>query len=441
MSLSVEHTIKIGAAASPTDFTTRVAGYTVNQQLTWMAPSSFTATITLHNFDGALTPAEAGGTGTYSTVDWFAQAVFISATVNSTDTGEIFHGLITDFRLVDDGVTSTVTITAVDHLSIAGRGPTEFPGTVSGSVSMFDGTEELLEKMLGYTVDTLPLLGASTGVAVDVKDRTSTTTSPLVDLTPVLLEPRTIADALRNMLMPSGLCLLWADRITGTATTTTYVTSFVGPALERVTTTPATYYTARTFEFVPTPAAGQLAATSLDVGYNDRQRINWASITSASTTNTREHVNTAAVNQYGVQAFTASSSLNYNDDTYTAGGTTYLGSDATAAQLANRFSSTAWTPRRLTTTVAALSDLPAGSSDELAGLFDMAGGLWQRCNITYTPTGGSSTTSRCMIMGRTIQATPGRCTITLELVPADDFQPFILGDATYGVLGRSRLAI
>ena len=433
MSLSVEHTIKIGAAASPTDFTTRVAGYTVNQQLTWMAPSSFTATITLHNFDGALTPAEAGGTGTYSTVDWFAQAVFISATVNSTDTGEIFHGLITDFRLVDDGVTSTVTITAVDHLSIAGRGPTEFTGTVSGSVNMFDGTEEVLEKMLGYTVETLPRLGATTGTAVNVQDRTDDNTSPLVDLTPILLEPRTIADALRNMLMPSGLSLLWADRITGTATTTTYASNFVGPTLQRAS--------GNTFEFVPTPSAGQLAATNLDVGYNDRQRINWATITSASTTNTRDYVNTEAVEQYGVQAFTASSTLNYNDDTYEAGGTTYLGSDATAGQLANRLSSSTWTPRRLTTTTATLADLPAGSSDELADLFDMAGGLWQRCNITYTPTGGSSTTSRCMIMGRTIQATPGRCTITLELVPADDFQPFILGDATYGVLGRSRLAI
>jgi len=44
-----------------------------------------------------------------------------------------------------------------------------------------------------------------------------------------------------------------------------------------------------------------------------------------------------------------------------------------------------------------------------------------------------------VISGRTIKATPGNTTITLDLLPAQDYQSFVLDSSTLGVLDTNRL--
>ena len=102
MSIDTSWTIKIGTVASPTDFTSRVMGLQIDQNVDVNVIGRGVARITLLNRDGALTP---GGGGTYGTTDWFAQGVFISTTITSTSTvtKQVFHGVVTDFDLQDDG--------------------------------------------------------------------------------------------------------------------------------------------------------------------------------------------------------------------------------------------------------------------------------------------------------------------------------------------------
>ena len=119
MTINTAWQIEIGSVASPTDFSSRVLSMSIDQSVDVNVVGRGSCSITLLNKDGALTP---NGGGTYSTTDWFAQGVFVSSLTNigagNTKTA-VFHGIIVDFDLVDDGVFSTVTITAQDGLTIA----------------------------------------------------------------------------------------------------------------------------------------------------------------------------------------------------------------------------------------------------------------------------------------------------------------------------------
>jgi hypothetical protein len=60
--------------------------------------------------------------------------------------------------------------------------------------------------------------------------------------------------------------------------------------------------------------------------------------------------------------------------------------------------------------------------------------------ITYTPTGaGSSLTYSCVIVGRTITATPTDTRIKFELRCAEDNQSLKLDDANIGLLNADRV--
>jgi hypothetical protein len=99
MTLSIEWAVHIGDVATATDFSDRATGISIRQPLGFMQPASHQCVLTLNNFDGALTP---GAGGTYSSINWFEQAIFVTCTVNGTDTAEVFHGIIDDFDLADD---------------------------------------------------------------------------------------------------------------------------------------------------------------------------------------------------------------------------------------------------------------------------------------------------------------------------------------------------
>ncbi|HEY7824578.1 MAG TPA: hypothetical protein VIG24_17180, partial [Acidimicrobiia bacterium] len=132
MALAVSWKIDIGTQAAPVDFTERCAGISIDQPLGFMEHAPHRCVITLNNFDGALTP---GAGGTYSSTDWFAQGVFISATVNGTETAEVFHGIVNDFDIVDDGTSSTVTLIAADWMTIGARAVYLLDATISGTTA------------------------------------------------------------------------------------------------------------------------------------------------------------------------------------------------------------------------------------------------------------------------------------------------------------------
>lgn len=431
MSLEVTYTVQVGTIATKVDLTSSTAGFSVRQPLQIMAPSTHTAVITLYNYDGQFTPSEGGGTGTYADLDWFDSAIFIDAEVNGGNDAVIFHGLITDFKLVDDGVVSFVEITAIDAVSFLGRAVIDPVSILGWLSSVISATTRLQNQIPGGAI--LPALGET---GSDIRDWI-VTGPPFyeeheVDGTAVT-DDQTISDALATQVMPSGMSLLWATRIGEYFTDyATYEEIIVGQALNRQEETGASAYaTVRHYTLVDTsPGTDEFNFVDLEVGYNTDKLRNYATIRSASTGNTTSVGNSASIAKYGVQTFTASSVLLANDDDVEQHG----------YNVTNRMGTVRFAPTRATLTTSALADHPSASAAQLGHLLDNGGGLWQTVSVTYTPTGASTPiTNLCMIAGRTINATPGNTTITLDLLPAADYQSFVLDSSTLGVLDTNRL--
>ena len=163
----------------------------------------------------------------------------------------------------------------------------------------------------------------------------------------------------------------------------------------------------------------------MDRGYDIERVINQATIKSSFTTNTVEADNSTSISATGIKSlFASDSSMLLDTDT-----------QRMADNIVERFSNIHFQARKISVQSATLADTNSGSKEELAQLLDVRYGLWQNATVTYTPTAGSQVTDNCVISGRTIQAVPGRTTITLNLLPAEDYQSFVLDSNLLGVLG------
>lgn len=181
-------------------------------------------------------------------------------------------------------------------------------------------------------------------------------------------------------------------------------------------------------------ASGVLPFRELDVGYNSDNRINFARLESNldqpfGGTATVEAVVTSSVQTYGVQTFSTTETEHETATDVTNG----------AWQIANRFSEVRWTPKRVSMTLGQFRHLADATGVQVAKLLDHTSGLWNEVELTSTLTNASSTTSSSMIVGRSIRATPEDTTITLQLMPSVDLQPFELNDSLTGVLNQNRI--
>jgi hypothetical protein len=73
-------------------------------------------------------------------------------------------------------------------------------------------------------------------------------------------------------------------------------------------------------------------------------------------------------------------------------------------------------------------------------ILDIESVMWQPVQLTYTPTGCAQQTKISVIASRRISATPSNCQVTLGLLPAYQYQSFILDDTYLGILDSSRIA-
>jgi len=129
-----------GTDYTTTDFTSRTLGLSVAQSTELATIGTSKARISLDNNDGELTP---GAGGTYGATEWFKYALEINCQIDydagSTVTTQVFAGIIDGFDLQDDGIDSTVTISAVDVFQTASRQQVEtysnaFVGSVSAAI-------------------------------------------------------------------------------------------------------------------------------------------------------------------------------------------------------------------------------------------------------------------------------------------------------------------
>lgn len=416
--------VKIGGVASPTDFSDRCQGLQVVQHARFMRHRSGRAQITLQNFDGALTP---GGTGTYGSTDWFEQGVFISA-----GTAQVFHGLVDDFIVNDNGVYSTVTVMASDWFSVFGRATQNYDVNPGQSV-WYENVQAAIWEFTSDSSRQLPALGQTYGTTV-YNPFTSTFDPDLAtstldwgnDYTQVEAG-RPLADILRPGYLAAVPSAMWATTIEADSGNAVYHMGLIGDQLTR------TDSGARTYQFRETPTGGQLPINLLTSGFNNDNMVNHirATIqnTSGGSTNTAtiNKANQTAIDKYGKRSLT-------NDGAgfkYTAFNRTM--SD-TLDNLVARMSEITYVPEQVTVRASSTPTVSVFND-----LLDVTDGFWQVCDIEYTPTGAATTTTGSVIVGRTINATPRDTTIVLDLLPAVNYQSFTLNSTVLGVLNQNRL--
>lgn len=364
--------------------------------------------ITLYNKDGALTP---GGGGTYGTTDWFAQGVFVACLTNTggaDTTHQVFHGVVTDFDLQDDSVFSTVTITALDGLTIGGR--TENVTVASAGNSAY---QIALAQAIGHRAGVVyPRLGKSTAVVSSIGNIGGDVNGTIYTQTNTYA---TMADLASTAVIPAANDTLWATKITENGTQCEYEYASIPFTNSR------NVANTTDFEFDP---PGSLSGSKLP--FDDktfRQEFN------------NETLVTAAVvgGQYaGAALVTAQASTINTYGSRTQRFTATFVKDATeasnmATKLVNRYSTSRFSPASIQTSATLVKRLADDSAvGKWRHLLDVEKGFWQRVKITWTGSGASSQTAYCVIKGRRISVTPADTVVTLSLGNWADNHAFIL---------------
>ena len=408
MAINTSWTVKIGTVASPTDFTSRVMGMQIDQDVDVNVIGRGRCVITLLNRDGALTP---GGGGTYGTTDWFAQGVFVACLTNTggaDTTHQVFHGIVVDFDLQDDGVFSTVTITAIDALAVGGKSRA---GTANAFATTTYTNLVAVAVLPGDTLLQFPKLGASTVTA---------TQTWLNAENPSVLNDNTVnydtyASFWSQSMVTSANDVFWATTITSSAGNVVY--SMAG--LPNTNTRSAANQT--DFEFDP---PGSLSGSKLpfdidqfDQSFNNDTLITQTQIkgnyTGAATVSTQA----STISTYGSRTLTLTNTFIPNATAVSA----------MASKLLNRYGTSRFSPTTIQTSASLVKRL---ASDSAVGkwrhLLDVEKGFWQRAKITWTGSGAASQTAYCVIKGRRISVTPADTVVTLSLGNWADNHSFIL---------------
>lgn len=416
MAINTSWRIEIGTFTSVVDFTSRTLGVSIDQKVDVNVVGRGTATITLLNKDGALTP---GGGGTYTNTDWFANLVRITALTNTggaNDENIVFCGLVDNFDLNDDGVFSTVTITAVDALAIAGR---------TTNVTIDGTTDTYPVRLASVDIKTnLPLIGASTAVFSIVYEGPAAFVGSASTITAT-----TYADAWQTNLVPSVNDVFWGTTISFITVGPITQAFYVGRSLGAYST--RSVANRHTFEFDP---QGSVSGSKLpfdDAGFvqafNNADLITSAQIQGTYAGATTTTVNAPTFSKYGAR---------------TVGYTQTMALDAAAVselayRLTNRYSTSRFSPQQLQVSASQVRRFAANAAhSKWRNLLDIESGIWQQVKVTWQGSGAASQTAYCVVKGRKIDITPSDTVVTLTLGNWQDNHGFILNE---DVLDTGRL--
>ena len=434
MTVTISHSVFIQnrVPGNGIDLTDRTAGFSVEQTLRRGAMGTGRAFLTLYNNDGALTP-NAGGT--YSSYNWFDKYLIIS--INTTDGtstggGAIFYGMTTDFELVDNGTNSTVNLSFDDMVTVAGRSPTyDGLGTTTSSNYVAGAIEQILNGDTGAGIPpvSMPNFGETDpGFQAYIVSSYGTTTTYIInhDGTPA-------GQQLNTQIMPAGPNFAWPTRISNITNDPAFEINVVERSLNRNRTLDSSYKALPRPQVLKTnPTGTELAFTQVQAGWNNDDIRNEADVTGQHSGAAEQTVtNQSSIDSYGVSAVTLKS-CSANSDT-----------DALdiAGRWARQFDEPVYAARRVTLRASSITEKCDDAAYETFGnLLEIRTGLWNTCTVTYTPTGASTpVTDNTIIFGRTIRSTADDTIITLDLVPAANYQYLELDSAVLGILDENRL--
>ena len=424
MAITTAFTITVGNLGASYDITSQVMSFNVNTQVSLAEIGISKGSMLIKNFTGLFTP---GGGGTYGSVDWFNQAVLINGTttVGGVPTSfKLFHGIVDQFALDDNGINSYVTISFIDALTAGGRSATvntNFSGSTASTV-----IEQFYENGNPAEPAQMPTLGGTnTGYTVTTKLLNN---DYIVDCGTDGVG-NSIASSIQLIVTPVGPSMV-------IPTTVTLISPDFGYELIDYTMT-RNAANRTTFLFKDKTVSGtQLPIGELDTGYDENQLTNYVTTTNVSTGNTITSFNSTSTTKYG-QRFRS----------YTQAGFPFVLSPSTAPQQTtndswnNRFGEITFAPQELTFSSKMVQSAAADAAAPFWNkILDIESVMWQPVQLTYTPTGCAQQTKMSVIQSRRISATPSDCQVTLGLLPAYQYQSFILDDTYLGILDSSRIA-
>lgn len=424
MAITTAFTITIGNLGASYDITSEVMSFNVNSQVLLAEIGTSKGLMLIKNFTGSFTP---GGGGTYGNIDWFNQAVLINGTttVGGVPTSfRLFHGIVDQFALDDNGINSYVTISFIDALTAGGRSATvntNFSGSTASTI-----IEQFYENTSPANPAQMPTLGGTnTGYAVTSKLLTD---NYIVDCTAANIG-NSIASSIQLIVTPIGPSMAIPTTITLTSPVFGY------ELIDYTMTRNAANRT--TFLFKDKTITGtQLPIGDLVTGYDEDQLTNYVTTTNVSNGNTITSFNSASTTKYG-QRFRS----------YTQAGFPFILSPSTAPQQTtndswtNRFGEITFAPEELSFSSKMVQSAAADAAEPFWNkILDIESVMWQPVQLTYTPTGCAQQTKMSVIQSRRISATPSDCQVTLGLLPAYQYQSFILDDTYLGILDSSRIA-
>ena len=419
MAITTAFTITIGNLGASYDITSEVMSFNVNTQVALAEIGTSKGSMLIKNFTGSFTP---GGGGTYGNIDWFNQAVLINGTttVGGVPTSfKLFHGIVDQFALDDNGINSYVTISFIDALTAGGRSATVSTAFVTGNAST--KIEEFYENSGVSSPAQMPTLGGTnTGYAV--------TTKLLTNDFAIQCTTAGIGNSLNSsislIITPNGPAMVIPTTITLTSPV------FGLELIDYTMTRNAANRT--TFLFKDKTVSGtQLPIGDLVTGYDEDQLTNYVSTTDPTGTVNLTSFNATSTTKYG-QRFRSYSQVGFAS---TAQQTT------TNDSWINRFGEITFAPEELSFSSKMVQSAAADAAEPFWNkILDIESVMWQPVQLTYTPTGCAQQTKMSVIQSRRISATPSDCQVTLGLLPAYQYQSFILNDTYLGILDSSRIA-
>lgn len=461
MTLSNSFKILVRDFTSDIDFTSRTLGFSTEMNVPYGSVGTSSLTLTLLNNDGALTP---NGGGTYTSTDWFQKAIVVDAYVGDSyiTTPEqveyVFAGLVSDFVLEDDGTQSTVTITAVDALTkLTQSGKVTLPPAPPapatpvypvGPVNTKVALSLPLSYLTGWDTDDSPFpkLGATTVGTFDIEQRTASSEVDYFEYGSAI-EYDSITDLMSNGICNSGNSILYPYSIYFSGSEVKYGAIFLTNSKTR--DIPYDF----TFTDVSPLSLGGLTFASLDLGFETPNLINRCTATGSFTSAT-EQVATSPTSQdkYGMRSFEMGSLLAVKKNvTMDNDASTLITAQnetedvkSRCQENVNRKSASSFEPQSVSFSFSQVKKFGAESTSLLAGgitswrkIVDPAECFWNRLNLTWAGAGASSQTKSCMIVGRTIDATPSDVLVTLVVDPYFKNHSFQIG---LDRLGESKVA-
>ena len=419
MAITTAFTITVGNLGASYDITSEVMSFNVDTQVSLAEIGTSKGSMLIKNFTGLFTP---GGGGTYGNVDWFNQAVLINGTttVGGVPTSfKLFHGIIDQFALDDNGINSYVTISFIDALTAGGRSATT--NTNFGIQNASTVIETFYENSGVSAPAQMPTLGGTnTGYAVTTKLLTSDfsiqcTTGGIGN---------SLNSSIQLIITPNGPAMVIPTTITLTSPVFGY------ELIDYTMTRNAANRT--TFLFKDKTVSGtQLPIGDLVTGYDEDQLTNYVSTTDPTGTVNLTSFNATSTTKYG-QRFRSYSQVGFST---TAQQTT------TNDSWINRFGEITFAPEELSFSSKMVQSAAADAAEPFWNkILDIESVMWQPVQLTYTPTGCAQQTKMSVIRSRRISATPSDCQVTLGLLPAYQYQSFILDDTYLGILDSSRIA-